>query len=305
MYVLYSWEFYFVRPNCPPISYSAHPAAPRSRSKVWHVLATRTQFTLWKDYGVGLSITQVSGLTEQLKFAPPAAAAANFQTFQITSRASLWYYVTVKVRPVSLFIPLIDYYQQVVMRNHLKSLANVRGVSVCLYILLAIYDRLATRMSTCDTRTPNKTAGRRRCCCCCCCLVAPVHSGSPATWPAEIFIWKKNIGKHTDREKKRIIWCVGLLQVQPSCVTGCPPSPGWIIDMTKLALLLLWLFGVCRLQWHSLSVCVHTSLYILNATNRHGQHAHTKGFLLLYTLCGWYKGSSSMMTIKMMCTYNP
>jgi hypothetical protein len=155
------------------------------------------------------------------------------------------------------------------MRNHLKSLANVRGVCVCIS-WLAIYDRLGTRMCTCDTHTPNKTAGRR--CRRCCCLVAPVHSGSPATCPAGIFIWKKNIGKH--RERERIIWCVGLLQVQPSCVTGLPslsrllpplvgvpPSPGWIIDMTKLALLLLWLFGVCRLQWHSLSVCTHKSIY--------------------------------------------
>lgn len=39
-----------------------------------------------------------------------------------------------------------------------------------------------------------------------------------------------------------------------------PPSPRWIIDMTKLA---LWLFGVCRLQWHS-TLC--TQYWILYTT---------------------------------------
>jgi hypothetical protein len=154
------------------------------------------------------------------------------------------------------------------MRNHLKSLANVRGVCVCIS-WLAIYDRLGTRMCTCDTHTPNKTAGRR--CRRCCCLVAPVHSGSPATCPAGIFIWKKNIGKHRERERELFgVWGsskssqVVSLGFLPSLdfypPFGCPPSPGWIIDMTKLALL-LWLFGVCRLQWHSLSVCTHKSIF--------------------------------------------
>jgi hypothetical protein len=56
---------------------------------------------------------------------------------------------------VSLFIPSIDYYQQVWMRNHLKSLANVRGVSVCVSVFPG-WQFMTVWAPECDTRTPNK-----------------------------------------------------------------------------------------------------------------------------------------------------
>jgi hypothetical protein len=111
IYCMYTWEFDFVRPNCPPISYSRPPSSAflGREIKGFHRSFSRLKpnLTLWKDDGVGFVNHASFGIDGTAhKFAPPAA---NFQTFQITSRASLWYYVTVKVRPVSLFIPSIDY----------------------------------------------------------------------------------------------------------------------------------------------------------------------------------------------------
>jgi hypothetical protein len=144
-------------------------------------------------------------------------------------------------------------------------------------------------------------------------LVAPVHSGSPATCPAGIFIWKKNIGKH--RQTERIIWCVGLLQVQPSCVTGLPSlsrllPPLWVslpltqmnnwYDQAGAAAVIVWGLQIAM----TLALCVYTQVYIFwMQLIDMASSTHKRRFLLLCTLCGWYKGSSSMMTIKMICVH--
>jgi hypothetical protein len=173
------------------------------------------------------------------------------------------------VRPVSLFIPSIDYYQQVWMRNHLKSLANVRGVSVCVsvfpgwqFIWPSGHQNVTRARQTNSWPLLLLLFG---------CTRAQRQSSN---MPSRDFHLKEKY-RETQRERERIIWCVGLLGSSKSSQVvslgflpsldfyppfGCPPSPGWIIDMTKLALL-LWLFGVCRLQWHSLSVCTHKSIF--------------------------------------------
>jgi hypothetical protein len=173
------------------------------------------------------------------------------------------------VRPVSLFIPSIDYYQQVWMRNHLKSLANVRGVSVCVsvfpgwqFIWPSGHQNVTRARQTNSWPLLLLLFG---------CTRAQRQSSN---MPSRDFHLKEKY-RETQRERENYLVCGAprLLQVQPSCVTGLPslsrllpplvgvpPSPGWIIDMTKLALL-LWLFGVCRLQWHSLSVCTHKSIF--------------------------------------------
>ncbi len=81
IYCMYTWEFDFVRPNCPPVSYSRPPSsASVERSKVFtEGSLDSNQLTLWKDDGVGLSITKVSGLTEQHKFASPPPTFKRFK----------------------------------------------------------------------------------------------------------------------------------------------------------------------------------------------------------------------------------
>ena len=66
-----------------------------------------------------------------------------------------------------------------------------------------------------------------------------------------------------------------ILATLPVCMSLLcrPPSPRRIIDMTKLA---LWLFGVCRLQWHSMLCSVYT---VLNSVYYYKRKATQRAFI--------------------------
>ena len=116
-----------------------------------------------------------------------------------------------------------------------------------------------------------------------CCFHSPSTAVVQQEYDQPGIIWKKRKREKkkrvTEKRERREWILVGLHELSsrnwwgrrlsltilaplPVCMSlPCrPPSPRWIIDMTKLA---LWLFGVCRLQWHS-TLC--TQYWILYTT---------------------------------------
>jgi hypothetical protein len=196
------------------------------------------------------------------------------------------------------------------MRNHLKSLANVRGVSVCVsvfpgwqFIWPSGHQNVTRARQTNSWPLLLLLFG---------CTRAQRQSSN---MPSRDFHLKEKY-RETQRERENYLVCGAprLLQVQPSCVTGLPSlsrllPPFWVSPLTRMnnwydqagaAAVIVWGLQIAM----TLALCVYTQVYIFwMQLIDMASSTHKRRFLLLCTLCGWYKGSSSMMTIKMICVH--
>jgi hypothetical protein len=74
----------------------------------------------------------------------------------------------------------------------------------------------------------------------------------------------------------------------------------WYDQAGAAAAVIVWGLQIAM----TLALCVYTQVYIFwMQLIDMASSTHKRRFLLLCTLCGWYKGSSSMMTIKMICVH--